>query len=162
MELKVFGKQNKTVAIAIAVLYMLLGILFAAFRAGMLTVLFTIIGALVVVAGIVSCIKKQWVMGFVEIFVGAILVVGGWLFTNYVVMVLGVVLAIKAIIDLVAAIKEKKASKIVGACLILVVAGLLVACPWIGPAIISIFFIVIGVLLIIAGGALLVAVLTNK
>lgn len=153
-------KLNRSALIVVSLLYIVIGILFCAFRDTMLGVLFTIVGALVIVAGIVSIVRKNVLVGVIEIVVGILTITLGWFFWDILVVILGAVVVIKSIMELIDGIKEKAGGKIAFAILGIILGGLLIAAPWTGNAIISIFFIVIGALFIVTGAVMMVTALS--
>lgn len=155
-------KLNRSALLVVATLYIVIGILFCAFRNSMIGILFTIVGALAIVAGIVSIVRKNVLVGVCEILLGIVAILGGWFFFNVIMVILGVVVVIKAIMELVNAIKEKNGGKIAFAILGIILGGLLIAAPWTGDAIVAIFFIVIGVMFILTGAVMMVAALSAE
>lgn len=115
------------------VMYALIGLALVIFQSGCLSILFTIIGALLVVAGLVDIFNNgKVVQGIIEAVIGAAIIVGGWLIADIILMVLGILFIISGVMEIVQNHK----------------AGFMAILP-------SIILIVIGVLLVIAKWALL-------
>ena len=82
------------------VFYALIGILLIIFKSGSLDILMTIIGALMIIQGVLDVIKnKEVVKGVISIIFGVAIIVLGWVMVNIVLMVLGVMLIIKGILE---------------------------------------------------------------
>lgn len=114
-------------------LYALIGLALVIFQSGCLSILFTIIGALLVLAGLVDIFNNgKTVQGIIEAVVGAVIIVGGWLIADIVLMILGILFIISGVMEII----QNRGS------------GFMAILP-------SIVLIVIGVLLVIAKWALL-------
>lgn len=143
--------SDNTVA---AILYILVGVLFCIFRAGMLSWLLTAAGIVFIVMGVLDILKKNLVNGIVEAVIGVVILVGGWAFVNVALIIFGALLVIKGVLDLLAAIKAKAGiMTILAAAVTAVVGVLLIASKWV---MVDWFFIVMGVILIVDGAMLLI------
>ncbi|MBR7091446.1 MAG: DUF308 domain-containing protein [Clostridia bacterium] len=116
--------------IVACVLYALLGLVLIIFQGGSLNILFTVIGALLVIAGLVDVFNNgNLVQGIVEAVVGVVLIVGGWLIADIILVVLGVLLIASGIMEIIQ--NYKNGFMAILSSIILVVIGiLLVIAPW--------------------------------
>lgn len=133
-----------------ALMYIVVGILFCIFRAEFLRWLLTIVGVLFIVLGVLEALNKNWVATAVDVAIGVIIILGGWLFVEIVLIVFGVLIALKGVTDLMDALKPKKKSipDIVFACLTIFIGVMLIVSKWV---MLDWFFIVLGVIFIING-----------
>lgn len=91
-----------------ALLYILIGVLLAIFKEGVLNWAIFVVGAIFVVSGILEVVKKNYSGGAVSLIIGiAILILGGFL-KDIVFLVLGILIAVKGFVALFAALKQKK------------------------------------------------------
>ena len=91
-----------------APLYILIGVLLAIFKEGVLNWAIFVVGAIFVVSGILEVVKKNYSGGAVSLIIGiAILILGGFL-KDIVFLVLGILIAVKGFVALFAALKQKK------------------------------------------------------
>ncbi|MBQ9773573.1 MAG: DUF308 domain-containing protein [Clostridia bacterium] len=129
-----------------SILYILIGILVIIFRAETLNWAMTIAGIFFLISGILELVKKNWVGGGVSIVIGIAILVLGWLAATIVLLVLGILIAVKGIVALIDAFRKKN-TKVLDLIfpILTVVVGLVLA-----------FGNGLDILLII-GGALLVA-----
>ncbi len=136
-----------------AVLYILVGVLFCIFRAGMLNWLLTAAGIVFIALGVYDIIKKNMVNGIVEAVIGVVILVGGWAFVTVALIVFGALLIIKGVLDLMNAMKSKAGLLTYLAAIATAVVGvLLIVSKWVA---LDWFFIVMGVILVIDGALLL-------
>lgn len=142
-------KNNK--AWITALLYVLVGVLFIVFKAEMLNILLTVVGALFIIQGIFSVANKDSVSGVFNIVIGLVILLGGWLFLDIVLLVFGILLAVKGAIDLLASLSSKNFRTIATAGVTLLVGVLLILAKWVLCSILDIILIILGVLFIIDG-----------
>ncbi len=140
-----------------AILYIAIGILFC-LQIG-LELMLTIAGVVFLVLGIIDLIKKHWFSGAISVFIGAIILLGANLFINIVMLVFGILIAIKGLISLIESIRRKRALDLIFAVLTLV-AGVLIALNT--GTVITWVMIVVGVVMIIDGVLGLISALTSK
>ncbi|MBE6694462.1 MAG: hypothetical protein E7589_06840 [Ruminococcaceae bacterium] len=134
-----------------ALIYIVLGVLFCAFRSGMLAISLYIGGGVFIILGILDMLKKEYVSGAVSAVIGIVLILfGAFNLLNIVLFVLGIMLVIKGAVSLIEAIKGKSVVDIVFAA-ITVTAGILLMVSNLVWAVIDIFLIIIGVILIVNG-----------
>jgi len=112
------------------VLYALIGLALVIFQGGCLSILFTIIGALLVLAGLVDIFNNgKVVQGIIEAVIGVALIVGAWLIVNIMLMVLGILLVASGVMEIVQ--NHKNGFVAILPSIILIVIGiLLVIAPW--------------------------------
>lgn len=141
-----------------AVLYIVIGILLAVFPGEMLNIAMTVAGIFFIVSGILELVKQNWAGGAVSLVIGIAILVLGWAITWIVLIVLGVLIAIKGIIALFDAIKrkEKNVLEILFPILTIVI-GILLAFGNIA----GIITIVAGILLALDGVVGLIGALKN-
>lgn len=131
-----------------ALLYILIGILLAIFKEGVLDWAIFLLGAIFVVSGILEVVKKNYLGGAVSLIIGiAILILGGFL-KDIVFLVLGILIAVKGAVSLIGALKAKNKNALSIVFPLLTIAlGILLA---FGNLVGAVIFIV-GILLVIDG-----------
>lgn len=92
-----------------SILYIAIGVLLAIFRSGSLNIAMTIAGVFFIISGVLDIVKKNYVGGAVSAGIGVAIIVLGWLVKNIVLLILGILIAVKGVIALIEVIK--KASK---------------------------------------------------
>lgn len=141
--------NNQALINAIALIVM--GVLFCIFRAGMINVLLTIVGVVLIALGIYDIVKKLYVNAAIEIILGIAVIVCGWTILDIALLVLGIGLTIYAIYQIIMVVKNfKKAGWIalIKPIITLIVGIFLIVAKWL---LVDWIFIVIGVVLIING-----------
>lgn len=133
-----------------ALMYIILGVLFCVFRAGVLDWLMTIAGVLFIVFGILDLVKGATTSGIINLAIGAVILLGGWFFLEVVLIVFGILLAVKGAIALINSLKalNKSIFDIVFSALTVAVGIMLIVSKW---ALMDWFFVVMGVLFIVDG-----------
>lgn len=133
-----------------ALIYIILGVLFCIFKAGVLDWLMTIAGALFIVFGVLDLVRFATTSGIINIAIGAVILLGGWFFLEVVLLVFGILLTVKGAIALANALKalNKSAFDILFPALTIVVGIMLIASKW---ALMDWFFIIMGVMFVIDG-----------
>ena len=131
-----------------SLLFIIIGVLLAIFRSGTLNLAMTIAGIIFVVSGALDLIKKNWTSGAVSLVIGIAIIVLGWIAAAIVILVLGILIAIKGIVAFIDVLKksQKNALELVFPILTVVV-GLLLA---FGNGV-DIAILIVGVLLAIDG-----------
>lgn len=140
--------------IVTAVLYGVLGVLLCVLRMGMLNVLMTLVGILFLVVGIYDIVMYlshrtyNLTRGIIETLIGVVIIVCGWTITTWVLIIFGVLLAIKGVIDLVhyCQAHRRDTTTLVGIILLIAVGIILCIAPF---AIGDILCIIVGILCII-------------
>ena len=131
-----------------SILYIVVGILLVIFRAQTLNWAMTIAGIFFIVSGVLDLVKKNYTGGAVSLIIGLAILILGWLAVEIVLLVLGILIAVKGIVALIDAFKKsnKNALDLVFPVLTTVV-GLLLA---FGNGI-DIMILIVGILLAIDG-----------
>ena len=98
-----------------SVLYIVIGALLVIFRSQTLGWAMTVAGVVFVVAGVLDLIKKNWTSGAVSLIIGISILVLGWLAAKIVLLVLGILIAVKSIVALIDVFKraERNALQVV-------------------------------------------------
>ena len=158
---KMSGTKKNQSNLTTAALYVIVGILFCIFRAGLLNWLLTIAGILFLVVGIMDLIKKDVTGGVVSIVIGLVILLGGWLFLEIVLLIFGILVAAKGVLALLAALKPKKKNiwEIVFSAVTIFVGVMLVVSKW---AMVDGLFVVIGILMVIDGVVEMIGIFGTK
>ena len=90
-----------------SVLYILIGVLLIVFKGETLNWAMTIAGIFFIVSGALDLIKQNWAGGAVSLIIGIAILVLGWVAAQIVLLVLGIMIAVKGIVAFIAAIKKK-------------------------------------------------------
>lgn len=131
-----------------AVLYVVIGLLLVIFRSQTIGWAMTIAGIFFVVSGILDLVKKNYSGGAVSLIIGIAILVLGWLAAQIVLLVLGILIAVKGIVALIDAFKNKNKNALDFVFPVLtVVVGLLLA---FGNGL-DIMILIVGILLAIDG-----------
>lgn len=91
-----------------ALLYIILGVLLIVFKGATLGWAMTIAGIVFIISGVLDVVRKNMTSGAVSLIIGIAILVLGWLATQIVLLVLGVLIAIKGVLALVDAFKRSK------------------------------------------------------
>lgn len=91
-----------------SLLYIIIGLLLVIFRSQTLGWAMTIAGVIFVVAGVLELLKKNWTGGAVSLIIGIAILVLGWVAAQIVLLVLGILIAVKGIVALIDVLKKKK------------------------------------------------------
>ncbi len=131
-----------------SLLYIIIGVLLVVFKSATLGWAMTIAGIFFVISGILDYAKKHWAGGTVSLIIGIAILVLGWAAAQIVLLVLGILIAVKGLVALIEVLKKKKpnALQVVFPVLSIVV-GLMLA---FGNAL-DIMIVIVGVLLAIDG-----------
>ena len=131
-----------------SLLYIIIGALLIIFRSQTLGWAMTAAGVFFIVSGILDLVKKNWVGGAVSLIIGIAIIVLGWLAVEIVLLVLGILIAIKGVVALIEAIKKSKknALELVFPILTIVVGALLAF----GNGL-DIIIVIVGVLMVVDG-----------
>ena len=131
-----------------SLLYIIIGVLLIVFRSQTLGWAMTIAGIIFVVSGILDIAKKNWASGAVSLIIGIAILILGWAAAQIVLLVLGILIAIKGLVALVNILKKKKKNALEVLFPILsIVVGLMLA---FGNGL-DIMILVVGVLLAVDG-----------
>lgn len=137
-------------AIVTAIAYIAVGVCFCIFKAGILSWLMTIVGLLFIIQGVIKIINDplKQTQGIASVIVGAIVLLGGWLFVSLAMLIFGIVLAACSIARLTTSGEGRRNTAVFYNILTLVAGICLIISPW---AMLDWLFIVIGVLFILKG-----------
>lgn len=82
--------------------YAVIGLLLVILKSGSLGILMTIVGTLFIVLGIIDIVKsRDLTKGIIEIIIGAAILICGWVVAEIVLLIFGILLAIKGVSDIV-------------------------------------------------------------
>ncbi len=129
------------------IVYAVIGLLLVILKGGSLGILMTVVGALLIVLGIVDILQRKddLIKGVVEIVAGILVIVLGWTIAAWVLLIFGIVLIVKGVME--AWNSRKDGFKALIAPLVTIVIGvLLVVAKW---ALMDILCIVAGVIFLI-------------
>ena len=121
------AKKNNSELFA-SLLYILIGVLLVIFKSETIGWAMTIAGIFFIVSGALDLIKQNWAGGAVSLIIGIAILVLGWTAVQIVLLVLGVLMAVKGLISLIQALKRKKKNilAIIFALLTMVAGGLII------------------------------------
>ena len=132
-----------------ALLYIILGVLLVVFKSQTLGWAMTIAGIFFVISGVLDLIRQNYAGGAVSLIIGIAILVLGWLAVEIVLLVLGILIAFKGIVALLAIFKRKHNNALdVLFPVLTIAAGLMLA---FGNNSLDIMIVITGVLLIIDG-----------
>ena len=132
-----------------ALLYIILGVLLVVFKSQTLGWAMTIAGIFFVISGALDLIRQNYAGGAVSLIIGIAILVLGWLAVEIVLLVLGILIAFKGIVALLAIFKRKRNNALdVLFPVLTIAAGLMLA---FGNNSLDIMIVITGVLLIIDG-----------
>ena len=100
-------KKRNTELIS-SVLYIIIGILLVIFRSETLSWVMTAAGIFFIICGVIDIIGKNFVNGAVSLIIGIAILVLGWTLAKIVLLVFGILIAIKGLILLFEVIQKKK------------------------------------------------------
>ena len=131
-----------------SLLYILIGVLFVAFRDQALGFAMTVAGALFLIFGVFDLLKNNWTGGAVSLVIGIAIIVFGWVLAEIVILVFGILIAIKGLVALIDVLRRspKNIVDIVFAALTIVI-GLMLAFG----ELLSIMIAIAGVMLMFSG-----------
>ena len=119
--------------------YLVLGILFCCMKSGVISVVITILGAFVIVLGILKLIDKKRLEGVLYI------VGGSWFLQNVIVIIIGALFIALGAYRLIVVSKVSRAVQVIIGPVLMIVAGIFIICAnWL-----DFFFIILGVVFII-------------
>lgn len=93
--------QIKNLNIVYGVASIAIGVLFCALRSSFVSAMLTVVGVLAAMAGTLNLVCKKWVVGGIEIALGAVVITCGWTIADIALLVLGIVLCVYAIYALI-------------------------------------------------------------
>ena len=89
-----------------SLLYITIGAVLMIFRTQALGWAMTIAGALFIISGALDLIKQNWNSGAISLIIGIAILVLGWLAVEIVILVLGILIAVKGLIALLNVFKK--------------------------------------------------------
>ena len=136
--------------IVTAIAYIAVGVCFCIFKAGILSWLMTVVGLLFIIQGVIKLTNKpqNQTEGIVSVVIGAVVLLGGWLFVKLAMLSCGVILVIWSVMGLTRQNGSQKNTAVLYNILTLIAGVCLVISPW---AMLDWLFVVTGVLFILKG-----------
>ena len=131
-----------------SILYIVVGVILAIFQGETLNWAMTIAGIFFIVSGILDLVKKNWAGGGISLVIGIAILVLGWLATTIVIIVLGVLIAIKGIVALIEVIKKDKKNALE---LIFPILTIVLGIALAFGSLLDILILIVGILLAIDG-----------
>ncbi len=151
--------QIKNLNIVYGVALIATGVLFCVLRSSFVSAMLTVVGVLAAMAGVLNLVCKKWVVGGIEIALGAVVITCGWTIVDVALLVLGIVLCVYAIYSLVTQISmfnranaRDKVFILLNPIVTLIVGILFIVAKW---YMIDAVFIVLGAVAILDGIALM-------
>ncbi len=141
--------DNQTLIYGLALI--VLGVLFCIFRAGLINVLLTIVGVVLIALGVYDIFQKRYVNAVIEIILGIAVIVCGWTILDIALLVLGIGLVAYSAYQIFLVVKDWKKKgwlALVKPIILLVIGVFLIVAKWM---LVDWIFIVIGVIFIING-----------
>ena len=131
-----------------SLLYIIVGVLLVVFRDRTLGWVMTVVGTIFLIFGALELLRKNWTGTAVSLIIGISIIVFGWVLTEIVILVLGVLIALKGVVSLIEALRQfkKNTVDIVFAALTIII-GLLLAFG----ELLSIMIAIAGVMLMFNG-----------
>lgn len=123
------NREEKQKVYGEALMLIIIGILFCCFGKGMLSVMFTVIGALLCLFGIFISFANLF-FGIPLLAFGVVLIVGAWVFVDVVLIIAGVLAALTGVTEIAMFIKNKKKDDLISGISYAVLGGLLIASKW--------------------------------
>ena len=102
------SKIKKRSELISSLLYILIGALLVIFQDRTIGWAMTVMGALFIVFGILDLVRSNWGGGAVSLIIGIAILVLGWVVTEIVLLVFGVLIALKGVIALIDALRASK------------------------------------------------------
>ena len=102
------SKIKKHSELISSLLYILIGALLVIFQDRTIGWAMTVMGALFIVFGILDLVRSNWGGGAVSLIIGIAILVLGWVVTEIVLLVLGVLIALKGVVALIDALRASK------------------------------------------------------
>ena len=142
-----------------ALLYLALGILLVIFKTETINWAMTIAGIVFIVSGILEVIKKEWAGGGVSLVIGIIIFLLGNFVKDVVILVLGILIAVKGLVSLIDEFKRSKKSVLgITFAILTILVGIALA---FGNGL-DIMLLVCGIVFIVDGILGLIAAVTKK
>ena len=103
---------KKNSALITSILYIVVGVLLAIFQSKTLGWAMTLVGVFFIVSGVLDVLKKNYTSGAISLIIGIAIIVLGWLMVEIVLLVLGILIAIKGGLAFVEVLKRDKKNAI--------------------------------------------------
>jgi uncharacterized membrane protein HdeD (DUF308 family) len=97
-------KQNNELISSI--LYIVIGVLLAILQDGAIGIAMTVVGVLFIISGVLDLIKKNWAGGAISAIIGIAIIILGNTLVEIVLIVLGILVAIKGVVALINVLKK--------------------------------------------------------
>ena len=125
METKELKKGPKAAILVVAILT---GVLFCVLGISMFKILFTIIGAILALGGILAIISKRLIGGIVIGVIGGLIIASAWIpnWTNVAYIIFGVLMVISGVFGFITSVHNEDARSCVSATLSAVLGGFLI------------------------------------
>ena len=91
-----------------SLLYIIIGVLLVVFKSQTLGWAMTIAGIFFIISGALDIIKKNYTGGAISLIIGIAILVLGWVAATIVLLVLGILIAVKGIVALIDVFKKSK------------------------------------------------------
>lgn len=91
-----------------SLLYIIIGALLVIFRSQTLGWAMTVAGVIFLISGVLDIVKKNFAGGTVSLIIGAVILILGWTVAQIVLLVLGIMIAIKGMVALYDALNKKR------------------------------------------------------
>lgn len=128
--------------------YILIGVLLVVLRDRTLGWAMTIAGALFLVFGVLELLKNNWTGGAVSLIIGLSIIIFGWVLTEIVILVFGILIALKGVVALIDELRRFKQNAVdIILAVLTIVIGLLLAFG----ELLSIMIAIAGVMLMFKG-----------
>ena len=101
------NKKNISSSLISGLIMILVGILFIIFQGKVLSILFTIIGVLLIAYGIIDLINHKQTSGLIKVLVGVLIIVFGWVLVSVCLYIFGALLIIFGVLNLVQLFRQK-------------------------------------------------------
>ncbi|MBR2650607.1 MAG: DUF308 domain-containing protein [Clostridia bacterium] len=146
--------NSKNSAMLTSVIYILLGVLLCIFKSTVLNWLLTAAGIYFTVIGIVELIRRNIPAGIFSVALGVLIILGGWLFVEIILIVCGIASVIRGILLLISAAEARAPLGMLYAVITLVLGILLILSKWV---MLNWFFVIIGIIFIADGISALIS-----
>lgn len=125
METKPLKKGPTAAILCVAILT---GVLFCAIGIKMFNILFTIIGALLAIGGIISIFSRRIITGILVTIIGGLIIASAWIpnWTNVAYIIFGVLMIISGVFGFINAVHDENGRECISAAISAVLGGFLV------------------------------------
>lgn len=142
-----------------SLLFILIGVLLVVFRDRTLGLVMTVAGAIFLISGVLELLKNNWTGGAVSLIIGLSIIVFGWILTEIVILVFGILIALKGLVALIDELRKfKKNALDITFAVLTIVIGLLLAFG----ELLSIMIAIAGVMLMFNGIVRLISAATKN